>query len=65
MTVEIIKEWFDEKEVAYLTGLSLSVLRNWRVAKTGISFTKAGKKSVRYRVKDVYDFMEKSTVKCS
>jgi hypothetical protein len=65
MTVEIIKEWFDEKEVASLTGISLFTLRNWRVSKSNISFTKAGKKSVRYRVRDVYDFMEKSSVKCS
>ncbi|WP_022850685.1 helix-turn-helix transcriptional regulator [Limisalsivibrio acetivorans] len=42
----------DDREVAKLTGMSTSTLRNMRTAKTGIPYTKVGN-SVRYRMGDI------------
>ena len=47
----------DERELAARLGLSLSTLRNWRVARRGPAYVKVGMRSVRYRLADVEQFL--------
>ncbi len=49
--------YVDEREVSRITGRALPTLRNDRFNKRGISFCKIGL-SVRYKLDDVYEFME-------
>lgn len=51
------KKYISEKQVAELTGLALSTLRNDRSLGRGIPYIKF-RKSVRYNENDVVDFME-------
>lgn len=53
--------WLTENEVSLLTGRSLSTLRNERSQGRGLRYAKVGK-SVRYRLSDVVDFMERCLV---
>ena len=52
------KEYLTEREVSTLTGRALSTLRNDRQTGTGFPFVKWGKRFIRYRKKDVMEFME-------
>ena len=47
----------DERELAARLGLSLSTLRNWRVARRGPPFVKLGLRAIRYRPGDVEAFI--------
>jgi len=49
--------YMGEKEVAALIGFAVQSLRNWRFLGRGPSYIKRGR-SVRYRLKDVLDWME-------
>jgi len=51
------KEYLTEGEVSRLTGRALSTLRNDRQNVTGFPYVKWGR-FVRYRKKDVIEFME-------
>lgn len=51
------KLYINEKEVAELTGLSLSTLRNSRCQGTLFAYYKVGK-SVRYSMDEIKDYME-------
>ena len=47
----------DEREMAARLGLSISTLRNWRVARRGPRYLKLGARAVRYRLADVETFL--------
>jgi hypothetical protein len=49
--------WIDEKKVSKITGRAIQTLRNDRFHRRGIPYYKIGR-SVRYRLKDIYEFME-------
>jgi hypothetical protein len=53
--------WVDEKKVFAVTGRALPTLRNDRSLRRGIPFSKIGK-SVKYRMSDVIEYMEKHRV---
>ena len=55
--MQIEKQYLTEREVAQLTGRSLSTLRNERHLCKGFSYVKIGR-SVRYPKADVIAFME-------
>ena len=55
------KEYLTEREVSQLTGRALSTLRNDRQKAKGFPFVRWGR-FVRYRRKDVIDFMESRKV---
>lgn len=50
-------KYVTEKFVSRLTGIALSTLRNDRFYKRGIPYVKF-RRSVRYNLKDVIEFME-------
>ncbi len=56
-----LDRWLDEREVSYLTRLSLSTLRAHRFYRKGIPYSKVGR-SVRYSWADVVSFMESRRV---
>ncbi|MCX5814246.1 MAG: helix-turn-helix domain-containing protein [Proteobacteria bacterium] len=47
----------NEREIAKLTGISLSSLRNNRSLKRGLPYIKIGK-SIRYNMSDVINYLE-------
>lgn len=51
----------DEKSLAKILGKALQTLRNDRFKKTGVPYLKLGG-SVRYRMDDVEDYIEKSRI---
>ena len=51
-------KYLTEIQVAEMTGISLSTLRNNRCMGTGIMYSKLGSKSVRYSLSDVIDYVE-------
>ncbi len=55
------KRYLTEKEVAAITGLSLSMIQKMRGHCRGIPYLKIGK-SVRYVLEDVQAFMEANRV---
>ncbi|MBP7340829.1 MAG: hypothetical protein PHE11_05140 [Candidatus Omnitrophica bacterium] len=56
---ELIKKPFlNESEVASITGRALATLRNDRHLRRGIPYLKVSKRSIRYRLPDVMNFME-------
>ena len=54
-------EYLTEKEVEVRYGIKTSLLRKWRYLRKGIPFVKIGS-SVRYRSRDVDEYLEKQTV---
>jgi len=56
--------YVDEHKAAAVTGLSIKTLRNYRYQKREIPYVKIGA-SVRYRIKDLIDYMESNKVKVS
>jgi len=56
-----LPRYLTEKEVARMTGLSLSTLRNARFHSRGLPYVKIGR-SVRYSLEDVIDYMESRKV---
>jgi hypothetical protein len=53
--------YIEEQAVARITGRALSTLRNERFQRRGIPYYKVGR-SVRYRLGDVIEFMEKHRI---
>lgn len=59
---ELLKKiYLNENEVAVLTGLAVTTLRNQRHRRQGFPYLKYGK-SVRYRTDDVVAAMEKRRI---
>jgi len=56
--------YLTEVEVAEITNMSLSTLRNHRFLGRGIPYIKIGR-SVRYNENDVYGFMESRKIQTS
>jgi predicted DNA-binding transcriptional regulator AlpA len=56
-----IPRFIDEREVAALTGFSLSKLRHDRLLRRGIPFVRAGR-AIRYALADVLQYMESNKV---
>ena len=56
--METQNRYLKEKEVSEITGFALSTLRNQRWDRRGIPYFKVGKRSVRYRMVDVIEYME-------
>ena len=56
-TSEELPRFLTEKEVAQMTGLALSTLRNTRFQCRGLPYIKIGR-AVRYDLRDVVRFME-------
>lgn len=52
------KRYLNEYEVAELTGLAVSTLRNDRHLRRGFPYLKIGKRSIRYLTNDVVARME-------
>ncbi len=50
-----------EKEAAKQLGIAVQTLRNWRHIRKGPAYIKLGR-SVRYRVEDILDFIEKNRI---
>jgi len=53
--------YLKEQDVADITGMSLSKLRNDRCSGVGIPYCKVGR-SVRYRIEDVREFMDRHLI---
>lgn len=56
------KPYLNEKEVSALTGRALSTLRNERHMRRGIPYNVVGERSIRYRLTDVIQTMEKTRI---
>ncbi len=54
--MEVINRYLTEKEVGHMTGFALSTLRNKRFNREGIPYLKI-RRSVRYALQDVLDYM--------
>lgn len=55
------RRYLNEKQLAEITGMALSTIRNHRAARKGIPFVKM-QKSVRYDLSDVIAFMDSNKV---
>jgi len=51
-----------EHEAAAFLGYSVRALQNWRVRGGGPKFVKVSKRSIRYRRRDLIDFIDAHTV---
>lgn len=58
---EALPGWLTEKQVALLTSLSVSTLRNHRQRRMGIPYVKLGR-SVRYARRAVEDYMNAHSI---
>ena len=58
---EPMKQYLNEREVAEMTGISLSTLRNNRFKHRGIPYYKVGK-MVRYKSDEIVAFMEERRI---
>jgi excisionase family DNA binding protein len=58
------KQYLREQQVANITGLSLSTLRNDRCHARRLPYIKVGK-AVRYEYSDVINFMEARKIQCA
>lgn len=56
------KPFLNEQEVSALTGRAVATLRNDRHMRRGFPYLKVGKRSVRYKLKDVVDTMESNRI---
>ena len=57
--VELLsKPYLNEVEVSAITGRAVATLRNERHLRCGIPYLKVSKRSIRYRLADVLNFME-------
>jgi hypothetical protein len=54
-------KYFNEYEVAYITGLSVFTLRSWRSQSRGMPYVKVGA-SIRYNIDDVEAFMHEHKI---
>ena len=51
-------QYLTERQVSELTGFKLPTLRNHRHLGRGIPYRKIGKRSVRYLLRDVIEYMD-------
>lgn len=56
------KIYLNEKETSKFTGRALSSLRNDRHLRRGIPYLKVGPRTIRYKLQDVIEFMERNRV---
>ena len=56
------KAYLTERDTSQLTDRAVSTLRNDRFLRRGIAYLKIGKRSVRYRLQDVLDYMESNRI---
>lgn len=61
MELDKIKRYLDEKQVAEITRLSVTTLRNWRHQGKGPAYIKIGR-AVRYPLPDLIEFLEQRRV---
>jgi hypothetical protein len=54
-------KWVKDSDVAKMLGYGIQTLRNHRARGVGLPFSKVGR-SIRYKLADVYDYMEKNKV---
>jgi predicted DNA-binding transcriptional regulator AlpA len=55
--------WVSEKEAAQIIGFSRRTLQSWRAERTGPPYsTPPGSSAVRYRVRDLHDWMNQGRV---
>jgi predicted DNA-binding transcriptional regulator AlpA len=54
--------WVKEAIVAEITGLAIRTVQRKRYDGTGPRFTRLSRRAVRYRLRDVYDWLESRTV---
>ena len=59
--MEIKEKWIKDTEVSEITGIARQTLINKRRKKEGIPFYRDGR-SVRYKLNDVLDYMERRRV---
>jgi len=52
------KPYLTETEVAAITGRAVSTLRNERFLRKGFPYLRIGKRSIRYKTKDIIAAME-------
>jgi hypothetical protein len=57
--MDVEKIYVDEKRVAQIIGCSVQTLRNDRFENRGLPYRKKGKRSIRYFLPEVYDYMDK------
>ena len=50
------------EEVAEITGLSVETLNQWRSQRRGIPFVRLSRNRVRYRQRDLDEFIEANTI---
>ena len=62
MLIPIVAQYLNEKDVAAITGLSLSKLRSDRFKGIGMPYCKIGR-AVRYKCTDVERFMDSKRVR--
>lgn len=58
LTNNFQKPYLNENEVAAMTGIAVSSLRNQRHLRRGIPYLKVGSRAVRYKFEDVRTHME-------
>lgn len=56
-----LQQWLTEKMVSEITGRAPQTLRNDRVKRQGIPYSKIGR-SVRYKMEDIVNYMESRKV---
>ena len=61
MNPDSIPQMVDEHRAAEILGLAVQTMRNHRSARVGCKYFKIGR-SVRYRVDDILDFIEKHRI---
>ncbi|MFH1070292.1 MAG: helix-turn-helix domain-containing protein [Candidatus Glassbacteria bacterium] len=52
----------DERQLAETLGMALQTIRNWRHTGHGPAYLKIGGRSVRYRLVDVREFVERQRI---
>ncbi len=57
---DYLDKWIKEHEAAEFVGFSVRALQNWRVRGGGPRFAKTSSRSVRYRRRDLIEWMEAS-----
>lgn len=62
MTTQHENQLLNEKDAAAFLGYSVRALQNWRVRGGGPKFVKVSARSVRYRMRDLIDWIDKHTV---
>lgn len=58
-----LNDLLDEKEVAEYLGITVSALQSWRTERKFIPYTKLNTKIVRYRLKDILEFVDSNLIK--